>query len=778
MAKQAKVATPASRWTALFWKIVGVGILMVVLLFVFTALGIFGALPNEKSLENPDSNLASQIMTADGVTIGKIYRGNENRTPVTYDELPLHLTHALVSTEDERFYDHSGIDARGTARALAYLGSKGGASTITQQLAKQFYTGRASGNIVVRSFQKLQEMITATRLERNYTKEEIIAMYLNQVDFNNRGVGIRSASRIYFGKEPKDLKLEEAAVFVAMLKNPSLYNPKREKTKEFAFNRRNQVFKQMERNGYLTTAEKDSLQALPMVINFTPETHNDGSGTYVREFIRAEMKEFVKENKKPDGTNYDIYEDGLKIFTTLDSRMQKHGEDAVLAHMNNLQREFDEQNEKNKTAPFRDLDKDEIERLIMKPAMRRSERYRVMKNKGMDADAIYASFDVPTEMTVFTWNGDRDTTMTPRDSILHYKKHLRAGMMSMDPLTGEVKAWVGGINHRHFKYDAVKQGKRQVGSTFKPFLYATAVSQLHYSPCEQFPNVQFTIEKGKFGNTKDWTPKNSGGDYGGMVTLREALAKSLNTVSAQLMDKVGPKPVLDLVQKMGVDTKDIPAVPSLALGSAEISLYDMVGAYGTFANQGIYTEPYLISRIEDKNGRILYQHTPETRDVMSAETAYVTLSLMEGVTQAGSGGRLRHSWATGNKFYKETMTGYPYAFTNPIAGKTGTTQNQSDGWFMGIVPNLVTGAWVGGEDRSTHFPTIKYGQGATMALPIWGQYMKAVYADEDLKISDRRFPKPSDLDIETNCDEFRAALDNPLGEDGTPEPDDSDELDF
>lgn len=741
-----------SQYVVWFWSLFALGVLAILLLFVLAGSGLFGPMPTFEELENPETNVATEIFASDGTTLGKYY--NENRTPVKYDDLPPHLINALVATEDERYYNHAGIDARGTVRAAVYLGKRGGASTLPQQLAKQLFHGEGATNFVGRVVQKFKEWIIATRLERQYTKEEILAMYFNIYDFNNNAVGVRSASRIYFGKEPMELKVEEAAVLAGMFKNSSLYNPRR--NPEGVTNRRNVVLHQMAENDYITEEEKDSLQALPLVINYTPESHQSGLATYFRVYLQGFMKDWIEKNPKPDGSKYNIYRDGLKIYTTIDPRMQKYAEEAVDAHMKNLQKEFDHQNRNNKTAPFRDITTEEINDLVDK-AMKRSDRWRLLAAQGKSPEEIRESFDKKTQMTIFTWQGERDTIMTPRDSVIYYKSFLRSGLMSMTPQTGEVKAWVGGINFRHFKYDQVEQGKRQVGSTFKPFVYATAIDQLHLSPCDTLPKNLYTIEAGRHGNLKDWTPKNSGGrsdDYIGMVSLKDALAESINTVTARLIDRTGPGPVIDLIGKLGVDTKEIPEVPSIALGTADLSLYEMVSAYGAFVNEGVYVKPVVVNRIEDRNGTVLYQNVPDTRDVLSKESAYVTVNLMEGVTQTGSGTRLRGTWAVNDPYYKSVVTGYPYDFKNPIAGKTGTTQNQSDGWFMGMVPNLVTGVWVGGEDRSVHFPGIRYGQGAAMALPIWGTYMKKVYADDKLTVSKGEFPKPEELSIETNCDNY------------------------
>ncbi len=753
MTKQATAKQQQSqvkKYIRIFWMIVGGGFLFLILMFLLASWGVFGSLPDETALENPEKDLATEIISSDGITVGKFYK--ENRTPVSFDELPEHLVNALIATEDARFYSHSGIDGKGTVRAVAFMGQRGGASTITQQLAKLFFTEAVAKNTVERVIQKMKEWIIAVRLEKRYTKEEIISMYFNEYDFLNQAIGIESASNIYFDKAPRDLNLSESAVLVGMFVNSSLYNPLR--NKEGVTNRRNVVLAQMAKYEFITEAVKDSLQALPLELNHTPQGHDEGIGTYFREYVRNYMKDWAKANPKTDGTTYDIDRDGLKVFVTIDSRMQEFAEEAVTDHLKNLQKEFDAQNVKNKTAPFRDITADEINN-ITNAAMRRSDRWRILKRQGKTEDQIVASFKEETKMRIFSWKGsDIDTIMTPLDSIRYYKSILRASMLSMTPQTGEIKAWVGGIDYKHFKYDMVKKGRRQIGSTFKPFVYATAIDQLHMSPCDTLPNTPHCIAQGKHGNMKEWCPKNSDGKYGGTISLRNALGNSVNTVTARLIDRVGPKPVIELVGRMGMNSKDIPEVPSIALGTPDVSLYEMVGAYGTFANQGVYIKPILITRIEDKNGTVLDQASPEAKDVISQETAYVTLSLMEGVTTAGSGQRLRHTWATNTPVYKKVMTGYPYAFENPIAGKTGTTQNNSDGWFMGIVPNLVTGVWVGGDDRATHFAGTAYGQGATMALPIWGIFMNKCYQEESLGISKEEFEKPEELTIETDCEKW------------------------
>ncbi|MCF2876102.1 MULTISPECIES: transglycosylase domain-containing protein [unclassified Tenacibaculum] len=744
-----KKAVSFVKYIKWFWSIVLGGFLFICLMFLLASWGVFGALPSFEELENPKSDLATEVISADGKTLGKYYV-KANRTPIQYKDLPENLIKALVATEDERFYEHSGIDFRGLARAVAKMGAGGGASTITQQLAKNLFTGRASRNIIVRITQKMKEWVVAVKLERQYTKEEIATMYLNTQGFLFNATGIRSAARIYFGKEPKDLDLQESAILVAMLKNPRQYNPHRKVSKKKSLQRRNVVFSQMAKNGILTEKEKDSLQKLPLKINFTPESHSDGLATYFRENLKQRLKKWAKNNLKPNGQPYNIYKDGLKVYVTIDSRMQKYAEEALEEHMANLQSFFFAEQKKNRTAPFYDLDKKEILN-SMKRAKRSSTRYKRMKAAGKSEKEIEKSFNTDTDMRVFSWKGEKDTVMTPYDSIRYYKHFLRSGLVSIEPQTGHIKAWVGGINNKYFKYDAVEQQKRQVGSTFKPFVYATAINQLKMSPCDKLPNILYTIPKEKYGMPEDWTPKNSNNKYGGELTLKEALAHSTNVVTAQLIDKVSPINVARLAESSGIKSK-IEANPSIALGAIDLSLIEMVSAYATFANRGLRVSPMMITRIEDKNGTVLEEFVPETKEVLSEESSYVILDLMKGVTLSGSGGRLRSNWTK----YKKISTGFPYKLENPIAGKTGTTQNQSDGWFMGIVPNLATGVWTGGEDRATHFKGIAYGQGATMSLPTWGLFMKKCYEDKTLNISKEDFEKPEeDLSININCDEVK-----------------------
>ena len=705
----------------------------------FASMGWFGSLPSFEELENPKQNLATEIYTSDDVLLGKFFY--ENRSPVTFDELSPNLVNALISTEDERFREHSAIDAKSLARAIvgALTGqSAGGGSTITQQLSKMLFTN-VSRSKIERVKQKFKEWVISVRLERNFTKDEILTMYFNKFDFLYLAVGIKSAAKIYFNTSPDQLTIEQAAVLVGMAKNPSLFNPKR--FPENAFNRRNVVIGQMYRNGVIEEFERDSLVTIPIELDFKRTNHNDGLAPYFREYLRKYMKAWLKENKKPDGTEYNIYADGLKIYTTIDSRMQTYAEEAVATHMPLLQEQFykhwDGEGDEFVNAPFdEELRSGQVDTLMMM-AMKRSERYRKLRKRNAEDSEIKAIFNSPAKMNVFTWNGGVDTMLTPMDSILHYKYLLQTGMMSMDPQTGFVKAWVGGIDHHYFKYDHVKEAKRQVGSTFKPFVYATAIDQHNYSPCLTVPNVQVIFEKESWGLEEDWIPRNSGEKYGGELNLKDALANSVNTVTAYLMKQVGPRKVRKMARAMGLKST-IPPAPSICLGTPDVSVYEMVGAYGTFANKGVYTSPIFLNRIEDKNGVVLDEFSPITKEVLNEEKAYVMLNLMQGVTTRGSGVRLR----------------WKYGFKNQIAGKTGTTQNQSDGWFMGVVPNLVTGVWTGAEDRAVHFRSITLGQGANMALPIWGEYMTRVYKDKDLGISKEDFEEPNRLSIELDCDKF------------------------
>lgn len=719
-----------------FWIIIAVPFVLLFLTVLATSFNLLGKLPTFEELENPESNLASEIYSSDMKVIGKFYF--ENRTNVPYEELDSNLVKALIATEDVRFYDHSGIDGKGLLRVLfkTILGgdqSSGGGSTITQQLAKMLFPRQQNQSKFTMVFRKIKEWVIAARLERQYTKNEIIAMYLNKFDFVNNAVGIKSASKIYFNSSPDSLKIEESAMLVGMAKNPALFNPVRRP--EQTMQRRNVVLSQMERYGFLTEAQFDSLKQIPLKLTFKPEDHNKGLATYFREYLRDEfLKQWCAENKKPDGTEYNVYRDGLKIYTTINSKMQQYAEEAVEGHLKEMQELFFKECKKKKNAPFDwRVSKSEIDN-IMHQAMKRSERYRVMKLAGIPEKQIELNFNTPCRMTVFSWKGEIDTIMTPVDSIRYYKAFLQTGFMSMDPHTGYIKAWVGGINHKHFKYDHVKVGKRQVGSTFKPIIYSLAIQE-GYSPCYRIPNVPVTIHY----DDKEWTPQNSDTlKKGRMVTLQYALALSINYISAYLMKQFGPQAVVDLARRMGIQSP-IEAVPSICLGTPELSVCEMVGANSTFANQGSWIEPIFVTRIEDNNGNVLSDFTSKTEEVMSEEKAYVMLHLMKGVVQYGTGVRLR----------------YKYKLAAPIAGKTGTTQNNSDAWFMGLTPDLVSGCWVGCEDRSVHFTSTDLGQGASLALPIWAKYMQKVYDDKSLKISTEEFPAPAArLNVELDCRKY------------------------
>jgi len=697
----------------------------------------FGEMPTFEELENPETNLATEIISADGKLLGTYYI--ENRSNVSYADIAPDLIHALISIEDVRFYEHSGIDKIALFRVAKGIATgnsdQGGGSTITQQLAKNLFPrgeNLSKSKLVIR---KLQEWVTATKLEYNYSKDEIIAMYLNTVFYGHNAYGIKKATETFFGKEPDEITMEEAALLAGVVNAPSKFSPRRHP--DNAINRRNLVLKRMETNGYITEAEYDSISQIPIDLsNFGVLDHNAGQATYFREFLRSEMHEWAKTHFKQDGTPYNIYKDGLRIYTTIDSRMQQYAEEAVREHLAlDLQPAFYEHWKSDPKAPFVLKDEEEVEKIMML-SMKRSERYRVLKKAGWPMDSIIANFNEPTEMRLFSWDGPIDTVLSPMDSIRYSKFFLQSALMSVETGTGHVKAYVGGDDFRFFQYDHVTQAKRQVGSTFKPFLYSLAMQEGEYTPCTKVPNISYSIQlsDGKF-----WEPKDSGKTkFGEEVTLRWALAHSNNRISAYLMKRFGPEAVIQMARRMGV-TSDIPAVPSICLGVCDLSLYEMVGAMSTFANKGVYVKPIFITKIEDKNGNVIETFKAEQHEAMDEVTAYKMIELMKGVVYEGTGVRLR----------------YKYGLRNPIAGKTGTTQNQSDGWFMGITPDLTTGIWTGAEDRSVHFKTITLGQGSNMALPIWALYMKKVYSDPTLHISQGDFQKPlSNVDLEFDCDKY------------------------
>ena len=755
-----KLPTDFRKYVRVFWILVVGGPLSVIGILLLTWAGLFGPLPSTDEIANPKSYLATEIISADGEQLGTFYM--ENRVHADFDELPKHLVDALVATEDERYYGHAGIDFKSFGRAVLSMGASGGGSTITQQLAKQMFHGEGSENMSARVAQKLKEWVIALQLESRYSKEEIIAMYFNQFDFLYQGVGIHNAANVYFGKLPSELNIQESAMLVGMLKNPWAYNPAKQGQEEAALARRNTVLRQMVRNDFLTEKEADSLTALPIELNFQSQGHDEGLAPYLREYVRNFMKDWIATHPKPDGSSYNLYTDGLKVYTTIDSRMQKMAEDAVEQHLTNLQGVFFDQIKDRRAGPFYFPGGDsyaEGQKIIAR-AMTTTPRYKSYKNQGWTDERITEEFKKPIQMRVFSWGGDVDTLMSPWDSIQYYKSIYQAGLLSVEPQTGFIKAWVGGIDFRHFKYDAIYQGRRQVGSTFKPFVYAAAIAEKKYSPCMQVPNLQTCIEAGQFGLMQSWCPQNSDNKYGGMLSLKDAIAGSVNTVTTYLMKQIGPSPVIQMARSLGV-TSDIPESPSIALGTVDLSILELAGAYTAFGNQGLYTEPIVVLRIEDKNGVVLDEFTPESKEVFSPEVAYTMVNLLQGVTQSGTGIRLRHRGAG----YGSYVTGYPYGFENPIAGKTGTTQNNSDGWFIGMVPNLITAVWTGCQDRSAHFGTTTYGQGATTALPIWALYMKDVYRKPELGIRQDAFDLPSTpLSIELDCAAFRQEAEELLEE--------------
>lgn len=725
------------KYLKVFWIIVFLPVVAGILIFTSISLGLWGFMPTFEELENPKSNLASEIYSSDGELLGTYFI--QNRSNVTYNELSPNLLNALIATEDIRFYNHSGVDIRSVMRVIfrsILLGqrSSGGGSTLSQQLAKNLFPRQQNPSTFQMIIIKLKEWVTATKLERNYTKDEILAMYLNTVDFGSHAFGIKLASKTYFNTTPDSLKVEEAAVLVGLLKAPSWFHPVR--NPERATQRREVVLSQMRRYGYLTEQEYDSLRVLPLDMSeFQVQNQNTGMATYFREYLRQELNEWAENKTKPDGSNYNIYKDGLKIYTTIDSRMQKHAEAAVEEHLSkDLQPEFFEHWRGFTNAPFgTDLTDEDVE-MLLNNAMRRSERYRKLRVAQVPNDSIRKIFNTPVSMTVFSWDGEIDTVMTPMDSIRYYKYFLNTGVMSVEPQTGFVRAYVGGIDYTHFKFDHVTQSKRQVGSTFKPFLYTLAMQEDEYGPCSEVPNTPVSIE---LPDGTYWTPKNSTDKKEGeMVTLKWALANSVNFVSAFLIKRYSPHALINLVRNMGIESEMDP-VPAISLGTPDLSVYEMVGAMATYANKGVYIQPSFVTHIEDRNGNLIESFNPIQNEAMSEKSAYLMLELMKGVVMSGTGVRLR----------------YKYELVNPIAGKTGTTQNNSDGWFIGLTPDLVTGVWVGAEDRGIRFRTITLGQGANMSLPIWALYMKRLYADPDIDISQGDFEPPlTPLTIQTDCD--------------------------
>ena len=720
---KSKAKSSFGKYVKAFWILVAIPFLLIITVLFMAYKGWIGQqLPSILELENPKSNLASEVLSNDLVVLGKYYV--ENRVNIHYADLSPNLVHALKATEDIRFEDHSGVDLRGLVRAVVRGGTAGGGSTITQQLAKLLFHEKPSSKIG-RVIQKIQEWIISVQLERRYTKDEIMAMYLNQAPFSSNAFGIKSAAQTYFAKTPDKLNIQEAAVLVGMLQAPTRYNPASNPKSSLV--RRNIVLSQMEKYDFIKEEQFDSLKALPIKLSFQLEDHNNGMATYFREVLKAELLKWCKEHiNNATGKPYDLYRDGLKIYTTLDAKMQRYAEEAMREHMKELQRKFNEHWKSSE--PWAEHPE------IVTDALKHTDRYIAMKADKSTQKEIDKAMKKKVKMKVFTWNGEVDTTLSPLDSLKYYKKMLQCGFMSMEPQTGYIRAWVGGNDYRYFKYDHVHEGKRQVGSTFKPFLYTLAMQE-GYSPCYQIPNVRVTFD---LPTGEKWSPENADAKYGGMLTLKQGLAESVNCISAYLMKQFGPEAMIEITRKMGI-TSPIDPVPAICLGTPDVSVYDMVGAYSTFADKGVWTQPTYLLRIEDKNGNILQEFVPKKVEAISEETAYLMLNLMQGVVQFGTGARLRGQ----------------YKMSNAIAGKTGTTQNQSDGWFMGITPDLVSGCWVGCEDRIVHFRSLELGQGARTALPIWALYMQKVYADKTINLSKRDFDAPKEkLSVELNCDKY------------------------
>ena len=740
------------------WGILITGILAIVLVFWLISKGMLGYLPPLDELQNPKNKFATEIISADMQSLGRFYR-NENRVSVEYTDISPYMINALIATEDVRFYDHTGVDLKSLMRAVIMLGKAGGGSTLTQQLAKQLWSPRAN-NIFERALQKPIEWVIATKLERLYSKEEILTMYLNQFDFLYNAVGIKSAAQVYFSTTPANLKMEEAAMLVGMCKNPSLYNPRRRP--ENALNRRNTVLNQMCKYDYIPQEVCDSLKALPIELKYQSVDHKQGLAPYFREYLRLVLTAqepqrshysewnmlqyeidkrqwetnplygFCQKNHKPDGTPYDLYHDGLRIYTTIDSRMQQYAEEAVREHMMELQKSFFREKRKKSYAPFsKDLSNEEID-AIMTRAMRQTDRYRALRKQGMNEAAIRESFNTPVEMQLFSYNGQIDTMMTPMDSIKWNKHFLRCGFMSMEAHTGAVKAYVGGPNFAHFQYDMVSTGRRQVGSTIKPYLFTLAMDEGMW-PCDSTVNDSVTLIDG---NGVAWTPRDEHlANQGEMVTLNWGLEKSSNWITAYLMSLFTPEQLVRMMRSFGIEGQLDPVV-SLCLGPCEVSVKEMVDAYTTFPNKGIRVEPLMVTRIEDNNGNILATFTPQTHEVISETTSYKMIYMLRNVMDHGTGVRAR----------------FRYGLKAPMGGKTGTSQNHSDGWFVGFTPSLVSGVWVGGEDRSIHFDNMSAGQGANMALPIWALYMQKVYADEELGYDiEEQFDVPEWFDAEAGC---------------------------
>lgn len=709
-----------------------------VVFFMLLSFGVLGFMPTFEQLENPKANLATEVYSDSGELMG--YIGIQNRSNVTYKDISPNLINALVATEDARFYEHSGIDFRSLLRVLTktVLGgnkSSGGGSTLTQQLAKNLFP-REQKSTFGTVFAKLKEWVVAVKLERNYSKEEILSMYLNTVDYGSNAFGIKAASQIFFSKQPSELEVEEAAVLVGLLKAPTAYSPVR--NPENANRRRNVVLSQMQKYNYISEAECKEKTAKPIKLNYNPQSHDEGIATYFREMLRNYMKEWCKTHYKANGENYDVHKDGLKIYTTINYKMQKYAEEAVKEHFTSLQAEFFKHTKGYKDALFTGISREDIDKYYVQ-AMKNSDRYSCLKSEGASEKEIKANFKEKTNMRVFTWNGDKDTVMSPWDSLRYYKHFLNTGMVSIEPQTGHIKVYVGGINYKHFKFDNAKLGRRQVGSTFKPFVYAAAMRDSELSPCYELENSPVTFE-----DFDNWTPKNSNDSREGEnVTLKWALANSVNFISAALIkDYTTPQAVVDLVKQMGITTP-MEAYPSICLGTSDLSVMEMAGAMSTFVNKGIHKEPIFITKICDNKGMVLEVFNSKSNSALDEETSYLVLELMKGVVDGGTGGRLR----------------FRYGLTSTIAGKTGTTDNNSDGWFIGLNPKLATAVWVGGELRSIHFRSTALGQGASMALPVYALFMKRCEKDSKLNFYKGDFDRPPTMSVDMDCSNYFQEID-------------------
>ncbi|MBR5253546.1 MAG: penicillin-binding protein [Bacteroidales bacterium] len=726
------------KYVSIMWGTYICFLVTIIVFFILLSSGVLGFMPTFEQLENPKANLATEVYSDSGELMG--YIGIQNRSNVTYKDISPSLINALVATEDARFYEHSGIDLRSLIRVLTktVLGgnkSSGGGSTLTQQLAKNLFP-REQKSTLGTVFAKLKEWVVAVKLERNYSKEEILSMYLNTVDYGSNAFGIKAASQIFFSKQPSELEVEEAAVLVGLLKAPTAYSPIR--NPENANKRRDVVLSQMQKYGYITEPEYREKISKPIKLNFNPQSHDEGIATYFREMLRNYMKEWCKTHYKANGENYDVHKDGLKIYTTINYKMQKYAEEAVKEHFTTLQAEFFKHTKGYKDAPFTGISREDIDKYYVQ-AMKNSDRYRYLKSEGLSENDIKSHFKEKTNMRVFTWKGDKDTIMSPWDSLRYYKHFLNTGMVSIEPQTGHIKVYVGGINYKHFKFDNAKLGRRQVGSTFKPFVYAAAMRDSELSPCYELENSPVTFE-----DFDNWTPKNSNdAREGENVTLKWALANSVNYISAALIkDYTTPQAVVDLVKQMGITTP-MEAYPSICLGTSDLSVMEMAGAMSTFVNKGIHKEPIFITKICDSKGMVLEVFNSKSNSAIDEETSYLVLELMKGVVDGGTGGRLR----------------YRYGLTSTIAGKTGTTDNNSDGWFIGLNPKLATAVWVGGELRSIHFRSTALGQGASMALPVYALFMKRCEKDQKLNFYKGDFDRPPTITTDMDCSNYIQEID-------------------